>query len=75
MEDSTPARITTRPTASLSRYVAFSTLISSAVVAYADVVFVRMQIEIDLGVGSKTSQVLGIDLTHEYVAINADYRS
>lgn len=33
------------------------------------------QIEIDLGVGSDETQVLGIDLTHEYVAINADYRS
>lgn len=33
------------------------------------------QMEIDLGVGSEQSQVLGIDLTHEYVAINADYRS
>ncbi|KAI9994976.1 hypothetical protein PInf_011861 [Phytophthora infestans] len=34
-----------------------------------------VEIEIDLGVGSKETQVLGIDLTHEYVAINADYRS
>jgi glutamate N-acetyltransferase/amino-acid N-acetyltransferase len=34
-----------------------------------------LQMEIDLGVGSEHSQVLGIDLTHEYVAINADYRS
>lgn len=33
------------------------------------------QMEIDLGVGSEQSHVLGIDLTHEYVAINADYRS
>ncbi|TDH73173.1 uncharacterized protein CCR75_009116 [Bremia lactucae] len=34
-----------------------------------------VEIKIDLGVGSEESQVLGIDLTHEYVAINADYRS
>lgn len=31
--------------------------------------------DIDLGVGDEKAQVLGIDLTHEYVAINADYRS
>ncbi|GMF37240.1 unnamed protein product [Phytophthora lilii] len=34
-----------------------------------------VEMEIDLGVGSEETQVLGIDLTHEYVAINADYRS
>ncbi|GLD94387.1 hypothetical protein PINS_up002998 [Pythium insidiosum] len=34
-----------------------------------------VEIDIDLGVGTEQAQVLGIDLTHEYVAINADYRS
>ncbi|OQR95483.1 arginine biosynthesis bifunctional protein argJ [Thraustotheca clavata] len=34
-----------------------------------------VEIEVDLGIGNASSQVLGIDLTHEYVAINADYRS
>ncbi|KAF1792172.1 ArgJ-like domain [Phytophthora cactorum] len=34
-----------------------------------------VEMEIDLGVGAEETQVLGIDLTHEYVAINADYRS
>lgn len=33
------------------------------------------QIDIDLGIGNERARVLGIDLTHEYVAINADYRS
>ncbi|DAZ96025.1 TPA: hypothetical protein N0F65_009004 [Lagenidium giganteum] len=34
-----------------------------------------VEIDIDLGVGDEQAKVLGIDLTHEYVAINADYRS
>jgi glutamate N-acetyltransferase/amino-acid N-acetyltransferase len=34
-----------------------------------------VEIEIDLGVGSAESSVLGADLTHEYVSENADYRS
>ncbi|CAK4073256.1 unnamed protein product [Aphanomyces euteiches] len=34
-----------------------------------------VEIEVDLGLGTASAQVLGIDLTHEYVAINADYRS
>ncbi|OQR94868.1 arginine biosynthesis bifunctional protein argJ [Achlya hypogyna] len=34
-----------------------------------------VEITVDLGLGNAESQVLGIDLTHEYVAINADYRS
>lgn len=34
-----------------------------------------LQIDIDLGIGNERARVLGIDLTHEYVAINADYRS
>ncbi|TMW68284.1 hypothetical protein Poli38472_005752 [Pythium oligandrum] len=34
-----------------------------------------VEIDIDLGIGNEQARVLGIDLTHEYVAINADYRS
>jgi glutamate N-acetyltransferase/amino-acid N-acetyltransferase len=34
-----------------------------------------VEIEVDLGLGTASSHILGIDLTHEYVAINADYRS
>lgn len=34
-----------------------------------------VEIEIDLGHGSAAAQVLGADLTHEYVSENADYRS
>ncbi|KAF1319590.1 Arginine biosynthesis argj, mitochondrial, partial [Globisporangium splendens] len=34
-----------------------------------------VEIDIDLGIGNERARVLGIDLTHEYVAINADYRS
>ncbi|RHX97164.1 hypothetical protein DYB36_013520, partial [Aphanomyces astaci] len=34
-----------------------------------------VEIQVDLGLGNATAKVLGIDLTHEYVAINADYRS
>ncbi|KDO28439.1 arginine biosynthesis ArgJ, partial [Saprolegnia parasitica CBS 223.65] len=34
-----------------------------------------VEITVDLGLGQAESTVLGIDLTHEYVAINADYRS
>ena len=47
------------------------------VVAFVDIVLYvwKWQVDIDLGVGSESSEVLGIDLTHEYVAINADYRS
>jgi glutamate N-acetyltransferase/amino-acid N-acetyltransferase len=33
------------------------------------------EIEVDLGVGSGRAEVLGADLTHEYVTENADYRS
>lgn len=33
------------------------------------------QIEVDLGIGSEEITVLGSDLTHEYVSVNADYRS
>jgi glutamate N-acetyltransferase/amino-acid N-acetyltransferase len=33
------------------------------------------EIEVDLGVGSGRCEVLGADLTHEYVTENADYRS
>jgi len=32
-------------------------------------------IEVDLGLGSETAQVWTSDLSHEYVSINADYRS
>lgn len=35
----------------------------------------RLQIEVDLGLGDGCLTVLGSDLTHEYVATNADYRS
>ena len=36
----------------------------------------RLQIDIDLGMGGGgRAVVLGSDLTHEYVAENADYRS
>lgn len=33
------------------------------------------EIEVDLGVGAGRAEVLGADLTHEYVTENADYRS
>jgi glutamate N-acetyltransferase/amino-acid N-acetyltransferase len=33
------------------------------------------EIEVDLGVGDGRAEVLGADLTHEYVTENADYRS
>jgi glutamate N-acetyltransferase/amino-acid N-acetyltransferase len=33
------------------------------------------EIEVDLGVGSGRAEVLGADLTHEYVSENANYRS
>jgi glutamate N-acetyltransferase / amino-acid N-acetyltransferase len=35
----------------------------------------RVEIEIDLAMGSASCAVLGADLTHEYVTENADYRS
>jgi glutamate N-acetyltransferase/amino-acid N-acetyltransferase len=35
----------------------------------------RVEIAIDLGMGSASCAVLGADLTHEYVTENADYRS
>ncbi|HEY6101001.1 MAG TPA: bifunctional ornithine acetyltransferase/N-acetylglutamate synthase [Anaeromyxobacter sp.] len=35
----------------------------------------RVEIEIDLAMGSASCSVLGADLTHEYVTENADYRS
>jgi glutamate N-acetyltransferase / amino-acid N-acetyltransferase len=35
----------------------------------------RVEVEIDLRMGSASSSVLGADLTHEYVTENADYRS
>lgn len=35
----------------------------------------RVEVEVDLGIGSHQAVVLGSDLTHEYVTINADYRS
>jgi hypothetical protein len=34
-----------------------------------------VEIEVELGTGSASAVVLGSDLTHEYVAENADYRS
>jgi glutamate N-acetyltransferase/amino-acid N-acetyltransferase len=34
-----------------------------------------VEIEVDLGMGPGACQVLGADLTHEYVSENADYRS
>ena len=34
-----------------------------------------VEIEIDLGLGGAEATVIGADLTHEYVATNADYRS
>jgi glutamate N-acetyltransferase/amino-acid N-acetyltransferase len=34
-----------------------------------------VEVGIDLGLGSASAEVLGADLTHEYVAENADYRS
>lgn len=34
-----------------------------------------VEINIDLGVGPAAATVLGVDLTHEYVSENADYRS
>jgi len=35
----------------------------------------RVEVEVDLAIGSGEAVVLGSDLTHEYVTINADYRS
>jgi N-acetylglutamate synthase/N-acetylornithine aminotransferase len=34
-----------------------------------------VEIEVELGIGVSRAVVLGSDLTHEYVAENADYRS
>jgi glutamate N-acetyltransferase/amino-acid N-acetyltransferase len=34
-----------------------------------------VEIDVDLGMGTGACQVLGADLTHEYVSENADYRS
>lgn len=34
-----------------------------------------VEIEIDLGAGNARAEVIGTDLTHEYVSENADYRS
>lgn len=34
-----------------------------------------VEIDIDLGLGDAEATILGADLTHEYVATNADYRS
>ena len=35
----------------------------------------RVSIEVDLGIGLSEAVILGSDLTHEYVTVNADYRS
>ncbi len=35
----------------------------------------ELEIRIDVGVGSGAATVWTCDLTHDYVAINADYRS
>jgi glutamate N-acetyltransferase/amino-acid N-acetyltransferase len=35
----------------------------------------RVELAIELGMGSAAAEVLGADLTHEYVTENADYRS
>ena len=35
----------------------------------------RVEIAVDLGMGGAECDVLGADLTHEYVTENADYRS
>lgn len=34
-----------------------------------------VEINVDLGLGKSSMTVLGSDLTHEYVSVNADYRS
>jgi glutamate N-acetyltransferase/amino-acid N-acetyltransferase len=34
-----------------------------------------VEIEIDLGLGGASAEVLGADRSHEYVTENADYRS
>jgi len=34
-----------------------------------------VDIGIDLGIGDGKATVYGADLTHEYVSVNADYRS
>jgi glutamate N-acetyltransferase/amino-acid N-acetyltransferase len=34
-----------------------------------------VEVELDLGLGAAQSEVIGADLTHEYVSENADYRS
>lgn len=35
----------------------------------------EIMLEVDLGVGSGRSTVWTCDLTHDYISINADYRS
>ena len=35
----------------------------------------HIDIAVDIGLGSGTARVWTCDLTHEYIAINADYRS
>jgi glutamate N-acetyltransferase/amino-acid N-acetyltransferase len=34
-----------------------------------------VEVEVELGLGAAGAEVLGADLTHEYVTENADYRS
>jgi glutamate N-acetyltransferase/amino-acid N-acetyltransferase len=34
-----------------------------------------VEVEVELGLGAGSAEVLGADLTHEYVSENADYRS
>jgi glutamate N-acetyltransferase/amino-acid N-acetyltransferase len=34
-----------------------------------------VEIEVDLGLGPASAEVLGADRSHEYVTENADYRS
>ena len=34
-----------------------------------------VEVGVELGIGEESTVVLGSDLTHEYVAENADYRS
>jgi glutamate N-acetyltransferase/amino-acid N-acetyltransferase len=34
-----------------------------------------VEVDIELGMGEASASVFGVDLTHDYVSVNADYRS
>ena len=35
----------------------------------------EVPVELDLGLGNGKAEILSCDLTHEYITINADYRT